>query len=97
MFIKRKTRAGNAYAYRMLPSFKTSVTYCVHCDAFSSEIAQFVARHCPIAGANIQTCYEGPKKRRFLKNDFQKTALQEYITLRLQPETNVTYENFSPL
>ena len=27
MFIKRKTRAGKAYAYRLLLSFKTSVTY----------------------------------------------------------------------
>ena len=27
MFIKRKTRAGQAYAYRMLLGFKTSVTY----------------------------------------------------------------------
>ena len=26
MFIKRKTRAGRAHAYRMLLSFKTSVT-----------------------------------------------------------------------
>ena len=27
MFIKRKIRAGNTYTYRMLLSFKTSVTY----------------------------------------------------------------------
>ena len=27
MFVKRKTRAGKAYAHRMLLSFKTSVTY----------------------------------------------------------------------
>ena len=44
MFMKRKTRKPeNAYAYRMLLSFKTSVTYikknllhaesCVHCEA----------------------------------------------------------------
>ena len=43
MFIKRKTRTGKAYGYRMLLSFKTSVTYkknvnfkpdnCVRCEA----------------------------------------------------------------
>ena len=74
----------------MLSSFKASVTYCVPCEAV------FVG-HSSMAGANIQTCYEGPKKRKFLRNDFQKIKLQEHIPLRLQHETNVTYENFSPL
>ena len=43
MFIKRKTKAGKGYAYRMLERFKTLVTYektfnfnldnCVCCEA----------------------------------------------------------------
>ena len=36
MSIKRKTRAGKAYAYRMLSSFEMLVAYvgsCVHCEA----------------------------------------------------------------
>ena len=36
MSIKRKTRAGKAYAYQMLLSFEMLVAYvgsCVHCEA----------------------------------------------------------------
>ena len=64
MFIKK---AVKAYAYLMLLNFKASVTYkiffnftpdsCVRCGAaFVSHITRFFARHCPMSGANIQTC-----------------------------------------
>ena len=65
MFIKQN-KAVNTYAYRMLLSFKTSVTYInffnfkpdisVRCEAPSSDITRFFAGHCPISDANIQAC-----------------------------------------
>ena len=65
IFIKSKTRAGKAYAYRMLLSFKTLVAYkkistsrwttVFVVKQFLSDIIQFVAGHCPMSGANITT------------------------------------------
>ena len=63
MFI-RKTKAVKANAYRMLLSFKTSVTYKFFLTSgratvsvvkkSSSDITRFSAAHCPMSGANIQ-------------------------------------------
>ena len=64
MFPKRKTRAGKVCVYRILLSFKTSVTYkkiLASCRTtvsvvkqLSSDITQFFAGHFPMSGANIQ-------------------------------------------
>ena len=64
MFIKRTTRAGNAYAYRMLLSFKMSLTYkkkLTSCRTTASivkllslDMTRFFAVHCSMSGANIQ-------------------------------------------
>ena len=65
MFIKRKTRAGKVYAYRMLPSFKTLVTYKQFFKLHAGlsfmkqllpDITRFFAGHCPMSVANIQAC-----------------------------------------
>ena len=59
MLIKRKTRVGKAYPYRILLSFKTLVTYKKkfnitpdNCVRF--EATRFFARHYPMSCANIQ-------------------------------------------
>ena len=64
MFIYRKTRAGNAYAYQMLLSFQTSVTYKKKLTSnqrtlsilkqLSQDITPFSAGHCPMSNINIQ-------------------------------------------
>ena len=64
MFIKRKTRAGKAYAYRMLLSFKTLLTYNFFLSSRRSNVSvvkqllmdatQFFAGYCPMSGATIQ-------------------------------------------
>ena len=65
MFIRRENRAGKAYVYRMLLSFKTSVTYEIFflnlhqttapvVKQFSSDTTRFFAGHCPISDANMQ-------------------------------------------
>ena len=62
MFIKRKTRAGKAYAYRMLLSFKTSLTYKKNLTSrrttvfvvklLLSDITRVFSGHCPMAGGH---------------------------------------------
>ena len=64
MFIKRETGTGKIYAYRILLSFKMSVTLIFFftlrrttapfVKPFSLDIIQFFVRHCPMSGANIQ-------------------------------------------
>ena len=64
MFIKRTARAGNAYAYPMLLSFKMSSTYkkkLTSCRTTASmvmllslDMTQFFAVHCSMSSANIQ-------------------------------------------
>ena len=64
MFIIRKTRAGMAYAYRMLLSLKTSVTYIKNFTTrratvslmtqLLSDITRFFPGHFPMSGANMQ-------------------------------------------
>ena len=65
MFIKRKVRAGKAYASRMFLSFKTSVTFIKNvlisrrttvsvAKHLSSDKTLFFAGSCPMSGASIQ-------------------------------------------
>ena len=58
MFVKRKTRPGNDYAYRMPLSSKTSETYknffdftpdnCVRCEAVFVGHNSIFGKHCSI-------------------------------------------------
>ena len=64
MFIKRKTRAGKTYAYRMLLSFETSLTCnfffnytpnkCVLCEGVIVGNNSTFIGHYPISDVNIQ-------------------------------------------
>ena len=65
MYIKRKTKAEKAYAYRMLLSLRRlKMTYkkCLTSrrataavlKQLSSDITRLFAGHCPMSGANIQ-------------------------------------------
>ena len=59
-----KIRAGKAYAYQTLLSFKTWVTYgknfnltpdnCVRFEAAFIDMTRFFAGHCPKSAASIQ-------------------------------------------
>ena len=81
IFVKRKAGAGRAYAYQMLPSFKTLVTLktffnftpdnCVRCEAAFSDITRFFAGHCPMFGANIQACLVGKRVDEKAKINFK--------------------------
>ena len=58
IFIKTKTRAVKAYAYRMLVSFKTFVltsrrTNVSVLKQLLLDITRLFAEHCPMSGANI--------------------------------------------
>ena len=63
MFIKRTT-TRKSFAYRMLLSFKTSVTFFLTSrrtvvsvvKRLSSNITRFIVGHCPMVGASIQAC-----------------------------------------
>ena len=59
MFIKRKTRLGKAYAYRMILSFKTLVTFMKFWTTVPvvKQLPSYIfTEHCPMPGANIQAC-----------------------------------------
>ena len=66
MFIQRKTKAVKVYAYRMLLSFNTSITYtknfnfmpgnCDCCEAAFVGHNSIFTGHCPMLSINIQAC-----------------------------------------
>ena len=53
MFIKRKTRTGKVYAYKMLVSFRVLR----HLQLTTTFLtSQRLARYCPMSGTDIQVC-----------------------------------------
>ena len=90
MFMKRKTRKPeNAYAYRMLLSFKTSVTYikknllhaesCVHCEAvFIVHDSIFFAGHCPMS--NMHACNHSADLYYMAHSSYRIVQSSYYIT-----------------
>ena len=83
MFIKREIRGGKTYVYRMVLSFKTSVTVDFFVtsrrtpvsvvEQFSSDITWFFAKHCLMSGANIQAWLWQKKGVLSITETFSKT------------------------